>query len=158
MIGHLQTNKVKYIIDKVEMIHSLESWRLALEIEKRAASCGRIIPCLLEVNVAAEDSKFGLAPAELWDFVQEAAQLEHLQIAGLMTVAPNAPAEEVRPVFAELRRLRDELHEKSEKFAFKSVTMQELSMGMSNDYRIAVEEGATMVRVGSRIFGQRIYR
>ncbi len=158
MIGHLQTNKVKYIIDKVEMIHSLESWRLALEIEKRAASCGRVMPCLLEVNVAAEDSKFGLSPAELWDFVQEASALEHVRIDGLMTVAPNAPAEEVRPVFAELRRLRDELHEKSQKFAFKNVPMQELSMGMSNDYRIAVEEGATMVRVGSRIFGQRIYR
>lgn len=158
MIGHLQTNKVRQIIGRVQMIHSLESWRLAEEIEKRAAAQNIIVPCLLEVNVAAEDSKFGLAPAEVWDFVQAAAGLPHIKLAGLMTVAPNAPAEEVRPVFAELRELRAEINRRAEKIADLAVNLQELSMGMSNDYKIAVEEGATMVRVGSRIFGGRVYR
>lgn len=166
LIGHLQTNKVRQIWDKVEMIHSLDSLKLAAEIEKRAAAADRDtdrdrdkkVSCLVEVNVAAEESKFGVAPAELWDMLVELAGMPHISVDGLMTVAPDAPAEEVRPVFAEMRRLRDEMRARAEKNSFFNIPMQELSMGMSNDYRIAVEEGATMVRVGSRIFGGRIYR
>ncbi len=159
LIGHLQTNKARQVVGQVELIHSLESWRLAEELEKRAAAAGLIIPCLLEVNVAGEASKFGLAPAETWDLAAAvASDLPHIELKGLMTVAPDAPAEEVRPVFAKLREMRDEMRQKAEKFALKRLNMQELSMGMSNDYRIAVEEGATIVRVGSRIFGGRVYR
>ncbi len=158
LIGHLQTNKMRQIFDKVEMIHSLDSLRLAAEIEKRAAAADRKVSCLVEVNVAAEESKFGVAPAELWDMLVELSLMPHISVDGLMTVAPDATAEEVRPVFAEMRRLRDEMRIRAEKNSFFNITMQELSMGMSNDYRIAVEEGATMVRVGSRIFGGRIYR
>ncbi len=159
LIGHLQTNKARQIIGEVELIHSLESLRLAEELEKRAAAAGLTVHCLLEVNVAGEESKFGLAPAEVWDLAAEIAQdMPHIALDGLMTVAPNAPAAEVRPVFAELRELRDEIRRKAEKFALNRLNMQELSMGMSNDYKIAVEEGATIVRVGSRIFGGRVYR
>ena len=157
-IGHLQTNKVRQVFDKVELIHSLDSLRLAAEIEKRAAAAERVVHCLIEVNVAAEESKFGLSPAEVWDMLVELAGMPHIAVDGLMTVAPDAPAEEVRPVFAALRGLRDEMRTRAEKNSFSNIFMQELSMGMSNDYRIAVEEGATMVRVGSSIFGGRIYR
>ncbi|MBQ3180674.1 MAG: YggS family pyridoxal phosphate-dependent enzyme [Firmicutes bacterium] len=157
-IGHLQTNKVRQVFDKVELIHSLDSLRLAAEIEKRAAAAERVVHCLIEVNVAAEESKFGLSPAEVWDMLVELAGMPHIAVDGLMTVAPDAPAEEVRPVFAELRKLRNEMRARAEKNSFSNISMQELSMGMSNDYRIAVEEGATMVRVGSSIFGGRIYR
>lgn len=158
LIGHLQTNKVQKVIGRVEMIHSLESLRLAEEIEKRAAAAGLVVPCLIEVNMAGEESKFGLPPAQVWDFVQAAADMPHIALCGLMTVAPNVPPEETRQVFAGLRLLRDDLRRKCEKIANCRLNLQELSMGMSNDYRIAVEEGATMVRVGSRIFGERVYR
>ena len=113
----------------------------------------------MEVNVAAEGSKFGLAPAELWDFLQSCAALSHVNIRGLMTVAPAVEQpEQARPVFAELRNLRDKMRQRAEKVAYSNLSLQELSMGMSNDYRVAVEEGATLLRVGSRIFGARIYR
>ncbi len=158
LIGHLQTNKVRQVIGRVQMIHSLESTRLADEIEKRAAAANLLVPCLIEVNMAGEDSKFGIAPAEAADFVDYLADKQHIAVCGLMTVAPDVPAEETRPVFAAMRVLRDDLRKKYEKFTDARLNLQELSMGMSNDYRIAVEEGATMVRIGSLIFGQRIYR
>lgn len=160
-IGHLQTNKVKQLlgVDGLALIHSLDSLRLAEEIERRAAARLMTARCLLEVNVAAEDSKFGLAPAELWDFMQAVSGFKHLRICGLMTVAPAVEEPEAaRPVFAELRRLRDSLRQRAEKVAYSNLDLQELSMGMSNDYKVAVEEGATMVRLGSVIFGDRIYR
>lgn len=158
LIGHLQTNKVRQVIGKVVLIHSLESERLADEIEKRAAAAGLQVPCLIEVNMAGEESKFGLLADEVEDFVDYLFDKQHIVVGGLMTVAPDVPAEEVRPVFADMRRMRDKLVAKYEKFANNRLNLQELSMGMSNDYRIAVEEGATMVRVGTKIFGQRIYR
>lgn len=158
-IGHLQTNKVKQVLSHAALFHALDSWRLAEELERRAAALAVKARCLVEVNVAAEASKFGLAPAELWDFLQEVAALPHVQIDGLMTVAPAAEnAEEARPVFAELRRLRDIMRQRAEKVAYPNLNLQELSMGMSNDYKVAVEEGATIVRLGSVIFGNRIYR
>ena len=159
LIGHLQTNKARQIVGQVELIHSLESLRLAEELEKRAALADITVHCLLEVNVAGEESKFGLAPAEVWDLASAISQdMPHIALDGLMTVAPNVPAAEVRPVFSELRELRNDIRRKAEKFALNRLNMQELSMGMSNDYKIAVEEGATIVRVGSRIFGGRVYR
>lgn len=158
-IGHLQTNKVKNLIGRISLLHSLDSWRLAQEIEKRSAAAGLVTDCLIEVNVGAEESKFGVAPAELWDFVCEAAELRHLRLRGLMTVAPMVERpEEARPYFARLRELRDEVRLRGEKAGLQVAGLQELSMGMSDDYVIAVEEGATMVRVGSRIFGARVYR
>ncbi len=152
LIGHLQTNKVKYIIDKVKMIHSLDSLRLAAEIEKRAAAAKSVMPVLVQVNIADEESKFGLAKEMVPDFLRALAEYPHLSVEGLMTIGPFvSDSEEIRWVFREMRELKEQLH----RLALPHVKMRELSMGMSNDYRIAVEEGATMVRVGTAIFGAR---
>lgn len=154
MIGHLQRNKVKYIIDKVECIHSVESIRLAETIEKEAAKHNRIIDVLVEVNVAGEDSKFGLAPEEVPAFVEEIAKFPHIRVKGLMTIAPFVEnPEENRPIFKVLQELSVDITAKN----IDNVIMNVLSMGMTNDYQVAIEEGATMVRVGTGIFGERNY-
>ena len=154
MIGHLQRNKVKYIIDKVKCIHSVESLRLAETIEKEASKHDRTIDILVEVNVAGEDSKFGLSPEEVPSFVEEIAKFTHLRIKGLMTIAPFVDnPEENRPVFKALKKLSVDIAAKN----IDNVSMNVLSMGMTNDYQIAIEEGATMVRVGTGIFGERNY-
>ncbi len=153
LIGHLQTNKVKYIVDKVYMIHSLDSIRLAAEIEKRAAAIDRIIPCLIQVNIADEDTKFGLKIDEVEDFVKEMVHFPHVSVEGLMTIGPHVAEEApIREVFRKLRQLKNQL----EKLPQPTVKMRELSMGMSGDFELAVREGATMVRVGTSIFGARI--
>lgn len=152
LIGHLQTNKVKYIVDKVHMIHSLDSLRLAEEIEKRSAAIDRIMPCLIQVNIADEDTKFGIKEDEAADFFKEMAAFPHIDIRGLMTIGPHVDdAEQIRSVFRKLRELKEELN----KNALPERKMKELSMGMSSDYPSAVREGATMVRVGTTIFGPR---
>ena len=154
MIGHLQRNKVKYIIDKVACIHSVESVRLAETIEKEAAKHDRIIDILVEVNVAGEDSKFGLSPEEVPAFVEEISKFTHLRVKGLMTIAPFVDdPEENRPVFKALKKLSVDIAAKN----IDNVSMNVLSMGMTNDYQVAIEEGATMVRVGTGIFGERNY-
>lgn len=154
MIGHLQRNKVKYIIDKVECIHSVESIRLAETIEKEAAKHNRTIDVLVEVNVAGEDSKFGLAPEEVPAFVEEIAKFPHIRVKGLMTIAPFIEnPEENRPIFKVLQELSVDIATKN----IDNVIMNVLSMGMTNDYQVAIEEGATMVRVGTGIFGERNY-
>ena len=154
LIGHLQRNKVKYIIDKVSCIHSVDSIRLAETIEKEAAKHNRIINILIEVNVAEEDSKFGLKTEEVEELVREIAKFSHIRIQGLMTIAPFvADPEENRPVFQCLRKLSVDIRNKN----IDNVSMNVLSMGMTNDYQVAVEEGATMVRVGTAIFGERDY-
>ena len=154
MIGHLQRNKVKYIIDKVECIHSVESIRLAETIEKEAAKHDRIIDVLIEVNVAGEDSKFGLTPEETPSFIEEISKFPHIRVKGLMTIAPFVEdSEENRPVFKALKKLSVDIEVKN----IDNVSMNVLSMGMTNDYQIAIEEGATMVRVGTGIFGERNY-
>jgi len=151
-IGHLQTNKVKYIIDKVAMIHSLDRESLAQEIEKQAAKTGRVVPCLLEVNIAEEDTKFGLKEAETEAFLRALAAYPHIAVKGLMTIAPYVEdMEENRPVFRRLRQLRDELAALNLPYA----DMRELSMGMTGDYMVAASEGATFVRIGTGIFGMR---
>lgn len=153
LIGHLQTNKVKYMIDKVAMLHSLDSIDLARELHKRAAAAGRVLPALVQVNIAEEESKFGIAADEAADFLDAMADFPAIRLEGLMTIGPfTEQAEEIRPVFRELRSILE--HE--QKRNRPHMDLRHLSMGMSNDYTVAVEEGATMVRVGSSIFGSRM--
>lgn len=154
MIGHLQTNKVKYIIDKVAMIHSVDSIKLAETIEKEAAKKDCIANILVEVNVAEEDSKFGLKVDEVLPFIEKISAFPHIRVKGLMTIAPFVEnAEENRDIFTKLHKLSVDIDAKN----IDNTSMSVLSMGMTNDYEVAVEEGATMVRVGTGIFGARNY-
>jgi len=152
-VGHLQTNKVKYIVDFVHLIHSVDSFKLALEIEKRARRINRVVDVLIEVNTSGERTKYGVKPEETLNLVRQISEnCEYVWVKGLMTVAAYLPnPEDVRPMFRILRELRDEIS----KFNFRNVEMRHLSMGMSNDYEVAVEEGATIVRIGTAIFGPR---
>ena len=154
MIGHLQRNKVKYIVDKAELIHSVDSLRLAETIEQEAAKKNVIANILIEVNVAEEDSKFGLKVDEVLFLVEEISKFPHIRIKGLMTIAPYVEnPEENRSVFAQLRKLSVDIAAKN----IDNVNVEILSMGMTNDYQVAIEEGATMVRVGTGVFGERNY-
>ncbi len=154
LIGHLQRNKVKYIIDKVDFIHSLDSYRLGKEINKRAKQIERTIECLVQVNVSGEDTKFGVSVGELKELLNELSTLNNIKVVGLMTMAPHVEdKEETRKYFKALKDLSDEMA----KLNFENVEMKYLSMGMSNDFEVAVEEGANLVRVGSKIFGKRDY-
>ncbi len=154
LIGHLQTNKVKYIIGKTKLLHSLDSLGLAAEIEKRSAQAGLVTDVLVQLNIAEEDTKSGLMVPDLALFLEKMQAYPHVHVRGLMTIGPNVTDnQQIRPVFAELRRLF--IREKARELPH--CQMEFLSMGMSNDYPIAVEEGANIVRVGSSIFGQRHY-
>lgn len=154
MIGHLQRNKVKQVIDKAVLIHSVDSVRLAKAIEAEAAKKDIIVQILLEVNVAEEDSKFGLKLDEVLPAVEEIATMPHVRIKGLMTIAPFVEnPEENRTVFAQLQKLSVDIAKKN----IDNVSVDILSMGMTNDYQVAIEEGATMIRVGTGIFGEREY-
>lgn len=154
MIGHLQRNKVKYITDKVELIHSVDSLRLAEAISEDAVKKGIYVNILIEVNVAEEDSKFGLKTEETEALVREISKLPNIFIQGLMTIAPYTEvAEENRTIFRTLKQLSVDIAGKN----IDNVSMNVLSMGMTGDYEIAIEEGATMVRVGTGIFGERNY-
>lgn len=153
LIGHLQTNKVKYIIDKVALIHSVDSLKLAKEISKQAEKSGVVMPILIQVNPAEEASKFGLSTDEVASLVKAASELPGINIKGLMTIAPFVEDEVfLRQVFREMRQIFDYL--KSQ--ALPGVDMKYLSMGMTHDFEIAVEEGANMVRIGSGLFGERL--
>ncbi|MBQ2931528.1 MAG: YggS family pyridoxal phosphate-dependent enzyme [Clostridia bacterium] len=155
LIGHLQKNKVKYIIDKAELIHSVESFDLAKEIDRQAKKIDKIQKVLIEVNVSGEESKFGVLPMECEKLCRDIAEnFENVKIEGLMTVAPYTDDTQLlRNVFTGLRDLSAEIASKN----IKNVDMNELSMGMTNDYQLAIECGATMVRVGTGIFGKRDY-
>ena len=155
MIGHLQRNKVKYIVDKVTLIHSVDSLRLAETISREAEKKGVTVPILIEVNIAGEETKFGLSSKEeVISLTELIAALPNLSVEGLMTVAPPAKdPEENRPFFREIRQLSVDITNKN----IDNVSMEILSMGMTNDYTVAIEEGATMVRVGTGIFGARDY-
>lgn len=154
MIGHLQRNKVKYIVDKATLIHSVDSIRLAETIEQEATKKDVVVDILVEVNVAEEDSKFGLKADEVIMFIEEVSVFSHLRVKGLMTIAPYVEnPEENRAIFARLKKLSVDIKEKN----IDNVSVDILSMGMTNDYQIAIEEGATMVRVGTGIFGERNY-
>lgn len=152
LIGHLQTNKVKQIVDKVEMLHSLDSINLARELQKHLSAHERVLPVLVQVNIAEEDSKFGLKSNEVADFLDAMADFPALKVQGLMTIGPfTAEADELRPVFRELRLIL----QREQQRHLPHADLRHLSMGMSNDYLVAVEEGADMVRIGSVIFGSR---
>lgn len=154
MIGHLQRNKVKYLVGKTALIHSVDSLRLAEEISKEAVKKGINVSILLEVNVAEEETKFGIHRGEVLSLAQEISKLPSITIKGLMTIAPNVRnAEENRAVFAELKQIYVDIKQKN----IDNICMEELSMGMTGDYEVAVMEGATYVRVGTGIFGERQY-
>lgn len=154
MIGHLQTNKVKYLIGKTTLIHSVDSYKLACEIEKQAAKKDCIMDVLIEVNIAEEETKFGLSEEEVINLVRQVAKLPHVRIKGLMTVAPYVvDPEENRPFFRKIKQLSVDIDNQN----IDNVSMDILSMGMTGDYMVAIEEGATMVRVGTGIFGERNY-
>lgn len=157
MIGHLQRNKVKYIAGFVHLIHAVDSFRLLKEIDKQGAKINRTISCLLQVHIARESTKFGLNESELIALIEnpELEQLTHVQIKGLMGMATNTEdKDQVRKEFRYLKSLFEQI---KNKYQNPRIDMKELSMGMSGDYEIAVEEGSTIIRVGSAIFGQRNY-
>ena len=152
MIGHLQRNKVRQVIGKAVLIHSVDSLRLARQIEEDAVKMGILVPVLLEVNVAREESKFGFFTEEVEAAVREIASLSHISVKGSMTIAPFVEnPEENRKVFQELYQLSVDIKKKN----IDNVNMGVLSMGMTGDYQVAVEEGSTMIRVGTGIFGAR---
>lgn len=152
MIGHLQTNKVKYIIDKVTMIHSVDSVKLLGEIDKRAKASGKTMDVLIEVNVGREQSKYGVYPEDLDQIMSEGQKFKNLTICGLMTVAPALGDKgKVRPYFKEMKNLFENAKQKY------GSHIRYLSMGMTNDFEVAIEEGANIVRVGTGIFGPRNY-
>ncbi len=154
MIGHLQRNKVKYIVDKVYMIHSVDSLRLAQEISKEAVKNNVTVSILIEVNVAEEESKFGTTSEEAVSLVEAVSKLPNIVIRGLMTIAPYVEnSEENRLYFAKLKQIYVDIIHKN----IDNVFMEELSMGMTGDYEVAIEEGATYIRVGTGIFGERQY-
>ena len=155
LIGHLQTNKVKYIVDKVALIHSVDSVHLAKQINKEAAKHQmKEVPILIQVNFAREVTKFGFSPEEAVEAIQEIAALEHVKVKGLMQIAPFVEdPEENREYFRAMKQLSVDIENKN----FDNVDMSILSMGMTNDYEVAIEEGATMIRVGTGIFGERNY-
>jgi hypothetical protein len=152
MIGHLQRNKVRQVLPLVKLIHSVDSLRLAEQIEADAAKAGLDIDILLEVNVAGEESKFGLAPEEVEETARRISSLSHVHIRGLMTIAPFVDdPEDNREIFKKLYQLAVDIRSKN----IDNIDMSVLSMGMTGDYEVAVEEGATMIRVGTGIFGAR---
>ncbi len=154
LIGHLQKNKVRQIIGHVSLIHSVDSVELAQVIEKEAAKADRIVPILLEINAAEEETKFGISLDEALPVAQQIAQFPHVQIKGLMTVAPFVEdPEDNRKVFRDMQEIFIDIREKR----IDNVAMSILSMGMTNDYEVAIEEGANLVRVGTGIFGPRQY-
>lgn len=152
LVGHLQTNKVKKALSLFDMIHSVDSLHLAETISNYAIQLQQEIPCLVEVKTATEATKFGVAPEETLSLVQKIARLPGIRVQGLMTIGAFLPdPEQVRPCFRRLRELRDEI----EQAGIENISMQYLSMGMTNDFEVAIEEGANMIRVGRAIFGER---
>ena len=152
-IGHLQRNKVKYLarLDNCKLIHSLDSPRLAREINKRAKKNDRVIPVLVQINIAGDDNKYGFSKDDFLDVFPDLWELENLDIKGLMTILPHfEDKEKTRPYFRDLKKLKEDLNS-------KGYNITELSMGMTNDFEVAVEEGATYVRIGRKIFGEREY-
>lgn len=152
-IGHLQRNKVKYLMrmENCQMIQSIDSLRLAKEVNKRAKKNERIIPVLVEVNMAKDENKFGIMPEEVKDFLKQIKEFENLKIEGLMTILPYLDdSQKLRSYFKQMKKIYDDVCE-------NLMPLNELSMGMTNDYQIAIEEGATIVRIGRAIFGEREY-
>lgn len=150
LIGHLQTNKVKYAVEIFDCIHSVDSIKLAQEIDNRSKQFGKKMDVLIEVNVSGEETKYGIKPEEVESFLKEISEFSRIRVRGLMSIAPIAEdKEEVRPYFRKLRELSEEIKDKN----IKNVKMDYLSMGMTEDFEVAIEEGANMVRIGRGIFG-----
>lgn len=155
MIGHLQRNKVKYMIDRVALIHSVDSYRLAEEINIQAKKRQLVVPILVEVNIAEEETKFGVTREDAIELVKQIAELDGVSVKGLMTIAPYVvDSEQNRSYFRKIKDLSIDIEAQK----IHNVSMDILSMGMTGDYEVAIEEGATMVRVGTGIFGQRDYQ
>ncbi len=154
MIGYLQSNKVKYIVEDIHLIHSLDRLSLAKEINKRAKRINRTIDCLIQVNISEEKSKFGIKKEEAIPFIEKLLQYPYVKVKGLMTIAPFTQEEKIiRQSFSGLYELNEKIKSKN----YKELDMEFLSMGMTNDYKIAIEEGSNMVRIGTAIFGKRNY-
>ncbi len=154
-IGHLQSNKVRHIAPWITLIHAVDSLGVAQEIDRRAARAGRVIDFLVEVNITGEETKFGVSPDATVSFLRSLEGLGHVRAAGLMTIGPFLPDPEgSRPIFRTLRHLRDEIRALGQ----ANATMQHLSMGMTGDFEVAIQEGATLVRIGTAIFGSRMKR
>ncbi len=152
LIGHLQTNKVKRALQFADVIESVDSLHLAQEINRRAGQLGRQVEVFVEVNTSGEETKFGIQPQQTVPFCRQLAGLPNLRVTGLMTIGAFLPdAELVRPCFVQLRRLRDEVNAE----AIPNIQLEHLSMGMTNDFDVAIEEGATLVRIGRALFGER---
>lgn len=150
MIGHLQRNKVRDAVRLFEMIHAVDSVRLLETVEEASAQAGRTLPVCLEVNVSGESSKYGMSPGDLPDVLEQSTRMMHVDVVGLMTMPPfTEEAEGARPCFTALRELRDACRER------QGFELPELSMGMSHDFEVAIEEGATWIRLGSLLFGRR---
>lgn len=156
-VGRLQRNKVKFIVPFIDCIHSVDSKRLLLQIERQAANVNRVIPCLLQIHIAEEETKTGFTEEECWDFLSKGKwkDLKHIQIAGLMGMATFTDNEET--IRGEFKRLKDFFKKIKEHFFADESNFKEISMGMSSDYKTAIEEGSTLIRVGSNIFGEREY-
>ncbi|KXO17179.1 YggS family pyridoxal phosphate-dependent enzyme [Peptoniphilus sp. GNH] len=155
MIGRLQSNKVKDIIGKVKLIHSIDRSSLLEEIDKRSKNAGLISQGLIQINVAGEQQKGGICPNEIDKFIEMCTKYDNIRVRGLMTVAPISDDEDfLRQIFRTMRKIYDRLASNS----YENISMDYLSMGMSSDFKLAIEEGANMIRVGSKIFGQREYR
>jgi len=155
MIGHLQKNKVKYIIDKTVLIHSVDSLSLAEEIDKRAKNKGLVANVLIELNIGEEESKFGIKEENIYDFIKSLENFENIRVLGLMTVAPFCEnPEDVRWVFKKMK----DIYDKISTMNLKNAEMKYLSMGMTNDFEVAIEEGSNMIRIGTAIFGARKYK
>ena len=154
-IGHLQSNKTKYLAEWVHLIHTVDNIGVAAEINKRGNSSHRVIDILVEVNTTGESSKFGVRPEQTAEFVRSLARLEHMRVKGLMTIGPFLPDPEgSRPMFRQLRMLKEEVAALKQ----ENVDMHHLSMGMTGDFEVAIDEGATIVRIGTAIFGSRTKR
>ena len=154
MVGHLQRNKARDVVENADVLHSLDSPRLAKEVNKRARKAGRVIPCFVQVNVAEDENKYGITPEKTHQYLDSVAKYDHLFVRGLMTIVPHYDdPEDARPHFRELR----ELLASYDPSRHADGALTELSMGMTNDFEVALEEGATYVRIGSAIFGARDY-
>lgn len=151
-IGHLQSNKAKYAVDLFDMIHSIDSSHLAERLNREAQKKDRIMPVLIQVNISGEDTKHGIDSRKILKLIKDISTFQNLNIQGLMTMPPwSSDPEDSRPYFSSLRKLRDELESRG----LENVNLKELSMGMSADFEVAIEEGATLIRIGTSIFGPR---
>ena len=154
LIGHLQTNKVKYLVDKVFLIHSLDSINLLNQIEKVFEKAGKTADTLIQINIGRESSKSGILEEELEGFIQEIEKCNHISVKGIMVIIPIGDEESNRMYFRKTKQIFEELKKRE----FRNIKMQILSMGMTHDYAVAIEEGSTLVRIGTGIFGERDYK